>query len=306
MKILDNVKKIPGGLMLVPMAIAALINTFIPEVMAIGNPTSAIFSSYGTMCIVGILLVFTGIQFRVNQIPLVIKRGGVLIASKLIINIVIGIIIMKVFGLGGIFGISTLALVAAITSCNPGMYIALMKSYGDEIDIANFALLNLIGLPFIPICILGFAGGYGIDYKSIIATLIPILIGIILGSLDCDIREFVKDGTNVVIPFLGFCLGASINLKYAFSNIELGLILYAIFLIINYIPLLIIDKFILKQKGHASTAISCMAGLAITVPKLMAEVDSSYLLYVDSATSQIAFAVVISTIVTPILIKKII
>jgi 2-keto-3-deoxygluconate permease len=47
-----------------------------------------------------------------------------------------------------------------------------------------------------------------------------------------------------------------------------------------------------------------VAGLSIAVPKLMGEIDALYLPYVDTATSQIAFVVVISTIITPNLVKK--
>lgn len=304
MNILENVKKIPAGLMLIPMIIAAFINTFLPSVVQIGNPTTAIFSRVGTMCIVGIMLVFTGIQFKPNQLILTLKRGGILVAVKLLISILFGIIVMKLFKLEGILGISTLALVTCITSCNPGMYIALMEHYGDEIDVANFALLSILGLPFIPICILGFAGGYGINYSSIMATCIPFFVGLFLGCADPNIREFTKNGTSIMIPFLGFCLGSSINLLSAFSSCGLGLILYSIFFVVNNIPMLFIDKYILKQKGHSSMAICCIAGLSIAVPKLMAEVDKSYLPYVDSASAQIAFAVIISAIVTPILVEK--
>lgn len=304
MNILGNVKKIPAGLMLFPMLIAAFINTFLPNIMQVGNPTTAIFSKSGTMCIVGIMLVFAGIQFKPNQLIITIKRGGILVALKLAISIIFGIIVMKLFKLEGVFGISTLALVTCITSCNPGMYIALMEHYGDEVDIANFALLNIIGLPFIPICILGFAGGYGINYTSIIATCIPFFVGIILGCVDSNIREFTKSGTNIMLPFLGFCLGASINLKLAFSSCGLGLILFIIFLIVNNVPMLIVDKYVLKQKGHSSTAICCVAGLSIAVPKLVAEVDPKYLPYVDSASAQIAFTVILCAIIIPVWVKK--
>lgn len=304
LNMLDNIRKIPGGLMLVPMGIAAVINTFIPNAMQIGNPTTAIFSNNGTMSIVGMMLVFIGIQLKPNQIILAIKRGGVLVLSKLVISIIFGLAVMNLFGLDGVFGISTLALVSCITSCNPGIYIALMEEYGDELDIANFALLNLIGLPFVPICILGYANGYGIDYRSIAATCIPFFVGILLGNLDNRIREFTKSGMSVITPFLGFCLGSNINIITALSSYILGFILFITFLVVNNIPMLFIDRIILKQKGHASTAICCVAGLSIAVPKLMAEVDAAYRQYVESAASQIAFVVVISAVVIPILVKR--
>ena len=60
----------------------------------------------------------------------------------------------------------------------------------------------------------------------------------------------------------------------------------------------------MSLKGHASTAICCVAGLSIAVQKFMADVDVSYLPYVESASSLLAFVVVISTIITTVLIKK--
>lgn len=306
MNILDRVQKIPGGMMVVPMAIAALINTLIPSVLQIGNPLTATFTSKGTMCVVGMMLVFTGIQIKPKQIILCLRRGGILSGIKIVIGIVIGILIMKLFGMNGVLGISTLAWVACLTSCNPGLYIALMNDYGDEIDRVNYVLLNVIGLPFIPVCILGFANGNGLDYKSIIATMVPLLLGMFLGCLDPKIREFSKDGVKVLIPFMGFCLGVNINLGLAIHSIGKGMLLFLVYMVFNFIPLYLIDTKLLKQRGHSSAAISCVAGLAMTVPGLMAESDKSYLQYVNEATAQLAFVVVISAIVTPWLVRKVV
>ena len=275
MNILERVQKIPGGMMVVPMAIAAIINTFIPSVLQIGNPLTATFTSKGTMCVVGMMLVFTGIQIKPKQILLCLRRGGILSGIKVVIGIAMGIIIMKLFGMDGTLGISTLAWVACLTSCNPGLYIALMNDYGDEIDKVNYVLLNVIGLPFIPVCILGFANGNGLDYKSIIATLVPLIVGMLLGCLDPKIRGFSKDGVKVLIPFMGFCLGANINRGLAIHSIGKGMLLFLAYMIFNFIPLYLIDTKLFKQRGHSSAAISCVAGLAMTVPSLMAESDNS-------------------------------
>lgn len=292
--------------MVVPMAIAAIINTLMPSVLQMGNPLTATFTSKGTMGVVGMMLVFTGIQIKPKEILICLRRGGILSGIKLIIGIISGILIMKVFGMNGVAGISTLAWVACITSCNPGLYIALMNDCGDKIDKVNYVLLNVIGLPFIPVCILGFANGKGIDYKSIIATIVPLLIGMILGSVDVKIRDFSKDGVKVLIPFMGFCLGANINLQLAVQSISKGILLFLAYNIFNLIPLYLVDTKVLKQRGHSAAAMSCIAGLAITVPSLMSEIDSSYLQYVNEANAQLAFVVVLSAIVTPWLVRKIV
>lgn len=304
MQILNRVQKIPGGLMLVPMLIGAVVHTFFPAVTEIGKPTSAIFTNYGTMCVVGIMLVFAGIQVKPQDLLLSLKRSGVLVLIKLILNILLGSLALKLFGQDGAMGISTLAFVAVLTSCNPGVYIALMNCFGDEIDLAGYALVNLVGLPFVPICILGYAGGNGLDYMSILATCVPFIVGMLLGCLDSDIREFTKSGTPVMLPFMGFCLGSSIDLKLAFTACLSGGLLYLIITVLNDIPLILADRIVLKQKGYCSAAICCVAGLAISVPALMAETDASFAPYVEEATAQAAFAVILSAIVTPVLVKK--
>ncbi len=291
--------------MLIPMLLAAIISNFFPNALLIGNPLTALFTSKGTMCIVGIMLVFAGTQAEVSNLLPMLKRGGVLDAVKLLVGTAVGLLIMYIFGKKGILGISSLAWVACITSCNPGVYLALMNSCGDSIDQANFSLLNIIGLPFVPVCILGFAGGNGFDYKSIAATLIPFLVGMLLGCLDKNIRTFAENGNRTMLPFLGFCLGSSINLKLALTSWWQGIILFIVYMAVNWPLLLLIDKKLLKQRGHSSTAICCVAGLALTVPSLICDVDSSYKAYVSSSIAQLSFVVIISAIVTPFLINRI-
>ena len=285
------------------LAVAAVINTFCPQLMQIGNPFSAVFSNKGTMCVVGILLVFAGIQTHPEQLMQSLRRSGILVGLKLLLNILLCTAALSLFGQEGFGGVSLLAFAAAITSCNPGVYIALMESLGDDIDKAGFALLNLVGLPFVPICILGFASGSGVDVMSIVATLLPFGLGMLLGVLDSDIRNFTKSGAPVLLPFLRFCLGSSIDLRLAFTACGSGLVLFVLVSVLNTVPLLAVDKLALHQRGHCAAAICCIAGLSITVPSLMAQADISYLPYVESATAQIAFTVILSAVVTPVFVR---
>lgn len=131
MKVLKSVQRVPGGLMLIPMILAMFVNSFFPGVAQIGNPAQAIFSSNGTMTIVGIMLLFAGIHTDPHSLVLCFKKSGLLILLKLIISIVFGLTVMHFCGLDGLFGISTLALVACVSSTNSGLYMALMDQYGD-------------------------------------------------------------------------------------------------------------------------------------------------------------------------------
>ncbi|BBF41433.1 2-keto-3-deoxygluconate permease [Lachnospiraceae bacterium KM106-2] len=306
MSMIERVKKIPGGAMLIPMAFGAVFMTWFQKILLIGNPMSAVFTNKGTMTLVGIMLVFAGIQTDLKSIRKCIKRSGLLIVLKLVLNIITGLLILQLFGKNGFWGISSLAIIACLASCNAGLYIALMTQYGDEGDRAGFAILNITGLPFVPVCILSYANGGGIDIGSILSTCLPFFIGVILGVLDSKLKEATKNGNQLIIPFLGFCLGTSIQLETAFHAVLGGILLFFITLVCNNLILYVVEKVILKGSGYVSMAVSSVAGLALTVPELVLAIDKSYQPYVTTAISQIAMVVILSAVVTPFLTKKLI
>ena len=51
--ILDKMNKVPGGLIIIPLLVAILINTFAPQVLSIGGPTTALFK-VGSSAMMGI------------------------------------------------------------------------------------------------------------------------------------------------------------------------------------------------------------------------------------------------------------
>lgn len=304
-KILKNMQKVPGGMMLIPMFITALINTIFPQVLNIGNPLTAMFTSKGTMTIIGIMLFCMGIQIDLSQIKNMMKRGGVILGLKLVLNVFVGVAIIRYFGIDGFLGISATAWIACITSCNPGLYIALMQDCGDKIDKSTFILMNIVGLPFIPVCILSFASGGGLDINSLLATCTPFILGMLIGYLDSEIKEFTKDGVKFLLPFLGFCLGGGIDLKTVVHSWYHGMFLYLAYMLLNWPILLWVDRKILKQRGHSSTAICCVAGLSLTVPALMEGVSGAYAANTAMAVAQLSFVVFISAIITPVLVNMI-
>ena len=89
--IMKFLKKIPAGMMVVPMLLGAFINTFFPQVTGIGSFTTAIFTSAGANAAIGIQLFCLGTTLRFREIGGVVKRGGVLLIAKFIIGAAIGI-----------------------------------------------------------------------------------------------------------------------------------------------------------------------------------------------------------------------
>ncbi|GBU09357.1 2-keto-3-deoxygluconate permease [Gammaproteobacteria bacterium] len=301
MKILKNIQRVPGGIMVVPMIIGAAVNTFTPQFLKLGSFTTALFSSAGVATLIGATLFFIGTQMRLREAPVALKRGSVLLLAKFITGAVFAIFVAKTFGLAGIFGISSLALLSSMTNSNGGLYMALVGNYGDPPDMAAQSVLNLNDGPFLTLIVLGASGLANVPIMSLVAAVVPFIFGIILGNLDEDIRELMKPGVSVILPLVGFSLGATINFLGILKGGPAGLLLALFVLVISGIPAILADRFINKRPGYAGAATSSAAGNSIATPAAVAMIDPSYIPYVESATSQIAAAVIITAILVPLL-----
>ncbi|SHI40648.1 2-keto-3-deoxygluconate permease [Dethiosulfatibacter aminovorans DSM 17477] len=300
MKILSNVKKVPGGIMVVPLLLGAILNTLIPGLLNIGSLSTAIFSSKGTATTIALALVCIGSQLNLKQAPEAIKRGSVLLITKFIAGALLGVAVGKIFGMTGFLGISSLAIISSVTNGNGGLFIALMGEYGEPTDIASQSILNINDGPFLTLVALGASGMATIPVMSLLAAIGPLIIGVIIGNLDSDIRDFLKPGVLLTIPFFAFCLGAGINLTNVatagFSGILLGLIV----MVVSGIPLVFADRFVNKRPGYAGAAAASAAGNSVATPAAVALIDPSYAPFVESATAQIAAAVVVTAICVPL------
>lgn len=299
MKIMKSIQKVPGGMMVVPLILGALINTFAPGALKIGSFTTATFSNAAAATIVGMQLFFIGTGLKLNEAPEAIKRGSVLLVSKYVAGAVLGILIAKAFGPSGILGVSTLAIISSVTGANGSLYLALMGEYGDSKDLAAQSIMNIHDGPFLALLTFGVSGMANIPVMALFAAIVPLIIGCILGNLDTDIRKFFAPGVGLVIPFIGFALGAGINfftiVKAGFSGVFLAAMVFIIgggFAILGY-------KFISRRPGYAGAAIASAAGNTIATPAALALVDPTLKPYAATATAQIAAAVVITAIIVP-------
>lgn len=298
--ILKTVKKVPGGMMVVPLLIGSFLFTFFPSILEIGGLSTAIFSKAGTSTAIGLALVCIGSQLSFKQAPEAIKRGGVLLLTKFIAGALFGIIVGKSFGSAGIFGISSLAIISSITNSNGGLFMALTGQFGDSEDVASQAVMNINDGPFLTLVALGASGLASIPFMSLLAAIGPILVGCILGNLDSEIRDFLKPGVAITIPFFAFCLGAGINLKSVVMAGPSGIILGLLCIVVSGIPMFLADRYINKRPGYAAAAASSAAGNSVATPAAVALVATEYAPFVEVATSQIAAAVVVTAILTPL------
>lgn len=299
MEILQNVRKLPAGMMVVPMVLGSLINTFVPEIVKIGSFTTATFTSAGTATAIGIQLFCLGTTLQLSDMPKILKRGGLLLIAKFIIGAAIGIAIGMLCGKAGFLGLTTLAVISAVTNSNGSVYLALMTEYGDEMDCASMALLSINDGPFLTLVAMGASGLANIPLVALVAAVGPLLMGMILGNLDKEIPKFVAPAGTILISFVGFCLGAGIKLtnlvKGGFGGILLGLICC----LVGGIFIVACERFIGHRPGYAAWGVSTTAGNAVAVPAAVALIDPAWAPYESVATAQVAAAAVVTAIMVP-------
>lgn len=213
MNILKTVKKIPGGLMIVPLIMGVLANTFFPQFFTYfdGTFTTDLWKK-GALPILAAFLFCNGttIDFKSAGVP--VYKGAVLTATKVLTGMGIGLLVSAIFGPDGIFGLAPIAVIAALSNSNGGIYAALAGEFGDATDVGAVSILALNDGPFFTMLALG-AAGYGVPISTLLGCIIPIVVGSILGNLDKDIRDFCTPGASMLIPFFAFPLGANLTLK---------------------------------------------------------------------------------------------
>src|SRR2546423_4584221 len=111
------IERVPGGMMIVPLFVGAIIRTLAPGTPTFfGSFTGALFS--GALTILAIFYVCMGASIDFKATPYILKKGGTLFAVKIGMAMVLGIVFGHLLGEApvpaGIFaGLSTLAIVAA-------------------------------------------------------------------------------------------------------------------------------------------------------------------------------------------------
>ena len=309
MKILQTVKKIPGGLMVVPLLLGACVNTFFPQLWTAfdGTFTTHLWKS-GAMPILAVFLFCNGatIDFKRAGVPL--AKGVIITAVKVLIGILIGLLVSSVFGPAGILGLTPLAIVGSLANSNGGLYASLAGEYGDNTDVGAVAILSINDGPFFTMLALGASGIAKIPINALIGCVIPIVVGCLLGNLDEDIRKFCEPGASMMIPFFSFPLGAGLNLKNLIVGGAPGILLGVACCLLTGLAGYGVYKALQPVKGlgiehpEVGAAIGTTAGNAAATPAAVAAVDASLLAISEAATAQVTCACIVTAILCPILV----
>lgn len=185
-----TMERVPGGMMTIPLATGAVISTFAPHVGTFfGSFTGALFT--GALPILAVFYVCIGATISVRALPAVVRKGGAIFCTKILLGIAVGVTVGHWIGIqpvtsGWFAGFSTLALVAAINDTNGGLYMALMTQYGRPEDAAAYSVMGLESGPFFTMVTLGVAGLSAFPWQTLVGAILPIAVGMLLGNLDPD------------------------------------------------------------------------------------------------------------------------
>src|SRR6201996_7781610 len=272
-----GIERIPGGMVIVPLTIGALINTFAPGTgHFFGSFTGALFS--GSLPILAVFYVCMGATIPFETLPQVAGKGGVLLAAKVAMGVVAALVLGHFLGTDpvktGLFaGLSTLAVVVAINDTNGGLYMALMGRYGTPQEMGAYSLMSLESGPFITMMTLG--GVFAFPWQTLLGAILPLALGIALGNLDREMRDFLGKAAPTMIPFFAFAIGSSLNLNQVWKAGLLGIALGCFVLVVSCCVMFAADR-LTGGKGLAGLASAATAGNAAAVPALVASANPAY------------------------------
>jgi 2-keto-3-deoxygluconate permease len=297
------IERVPGGMMVVPLLTGALIATFFPGTpQFFGSFTGALFS--GALTILAVFYVCMGASIDFKATPYILKKGGTLFAVKVGMAMVLGVVFGRLLGespiSGGMFaGLSTLAVVAAMNDTNGGLYMALMGQYGRPRDVGAYTIMTLESGPFLTMVTLGVAGLAAFPWQTLVGSILPLLVGMLLGNLDREMRAFLSRAIPVMIPFFAFALGAGLDLSKIWQAGLLGLGLGVAVVVVTGIPLFLADR-ATGGTGVAGVAAASTAGNAAAVPAIVAAANPAYAEAAAPATILVAACVVVTAILVPL------
>jgi len=299
-----TLERIPGGMMIVPLLLGALLTSLAPGLPnALGSLTAALFG--GAMPLLAVFYVCIGATITFNATPQILRKGGVLLATKALCGVLVAIVAGRMLGeqpvAHGFFtGLSTLALVTAINDTNGGLYMAVMAQYGTPREVAAYSILSLESGPFLTMLTLGVAGLAAFPWPALVGGVLPLAIGMLLGNLDGELREFFGRAVPVLIPFFAFALGTTLDLAHLWHAGLLGVLLGLMVTMVSGVLLLVADR-LTGGTGVAGLAASSTAANAAAVPALVAAANPIYASAAGPATALVSTSVVVTAITTPLI-----
>lgn len=303
MKIMKTMQRFPGGMMVIPLLLAALMNTFFPHALRIGGFTEQLFVN-GSSPLIALYLLCAAAGINARKVGRPLEKGAVLFVAKVVSGIVLGCVVAHFFGAKGLLGISPLALIPATTAINGGLFGGLAGEFGDSTDVGALAPVLLGCSPFFTLIALGASGLISVPYSALFAVIFPMIVGFILGNLDNDWREMLTKAQNFLVPFFAWSLGMNLNFHQlvaaGFQGILLGLVTLFMTGGLGYLGYRL---FFRDTSPAIGAAVGTTAGLSVAFPAVVASVAPAFTHLAAVAAAQISSAVIVTAIFCPLLVS---
>lgn len=297
--ILQKMLDMPGGVVIIPLVIAVVIATFFPQFFQIGGYVTALFYN-GNACMMGFFLIVCGSMIDIKQVGMPLYKGVVMTGMKFLLGVLVGVLVGKLCGPEGFLGIAPFVFIAAFTNSNGSLYISLSSQFGNATDTGAISILSLNDGPFFTLVALGATGLANIPLSSLVAVLIPLLIGFVWGNLDPQFRQTCKVSQPIVTFFMTISIGAKTDLATIItagaSGLVLGLLSALTAILFFFLINLVLPR---KERNAMGAAIGTTALNSAMTPAAVAEADAAYLPVVPSATAQCATASIITLALCP-------
>lgn len=297
----DWMNRLPGGAMVIPLVLGSLVGMFAPEALGIGSFTTALFKNSAAP-LIALLIFATGMQITLRSSGPVLAHTGVVLLCKTLLPALLVTLLGLVVGRDGIAGASLLALLTIVANSNGGIWLAFTGKYGDFRDRGAYIASAVNDGPFFVLLFLGVSGLADIPVLLMVAAVVPLLLGMVIGNLDPKWTELMKPTGAIVIPFFAFALGTGINLHAIVSGGAVGLVLGVLCCLLTGAMTYAGYKLLLHrgQQSGIGFAAGTTAGNAVITPEIVAQADPSMLPYVQTATAQVAAAVLVSAVLAPL------
>lgn len=291
--------------MVVPLVLGAIIHSIWPKADVL---LTGVTGSYmvGTSVILFIFFFAVGTNINLKSSGKIAAKGLNLLLGKVILAAIIAIV-MNMFlpkdGITtGIFsGLSVLAVLASFNASNGGLYVALMTTIPDrEVDVAAYPFFSIQSGPFFTMVTLGLAGIGAFPWPALVSTLVPFVLGMVIGGLDPEMKKLFSPLQGALVPFFAFTIGYSLSLEMILKSGLTGILIGVLVVFVSGYVLYLLDKYLVRSDGLAGWAASSTAGAAVSVPIVIAQMDPNFKSTAESATAIVATSVLVSAILTPI------
>lgn len=186
--------------------------------------------------------------------------------------------------------------------CGTGLGVSIAANKVKGAYAGAISILSLNDGPFFTMIAMGTAGMASIPIESFIATLIPLIIGIIWGNLDKTFRKVAADAMPIITFFMMIPIGAGMSLKSIALGGVGGVVLAIISALSAFLFYFLFQLTLPKNKRNAmGAAIGTTAANATSVPASLAEVDPAWQSAASTATAQLAVAAIVTAFTAPII-----